>query len=119
MQPLLASFLILSIMATILQLRTAIQEYPEIVEAPGNTRFRISTFKTGGKGCIAIEKDGEHVTFALLADDIEALIKQSSANIEPIRKNGNLIGVRINLTELTVQQVGAIVKMAHSKPNYK
>ncbi|MDB5089756.1 MAG: hypothetical protein JWR09_3750 [Mucilaginibacter sp.] len=102
-------------MATEQHLQIAIREYPEIVEAPGNTSFRKATFKIGGKGCIAVEKDGEHATFALLEDDIEALIKQSSASIEPIRKAGSLIGIRVNLTELTAQQVKALVKMTHSR----
>lgn len=106
-------------MATMQDLRTAIKEYPEIEEAARNTRFRIATFKMGGRGCIAIEKDGEHASFAFLADDIEALIKQPGINIEPIRKAGNLIGVRVNLTELPTQQIKGLVNMAHSKSRSK
>ncbi len=106
-------------MATIQHLRAAIQGYSEIVEAPGNTSFRIATFKLGGKGCIAIEKDGKHATFALSMDDVKVLIKKSGASIEPVRKAGNLIGVRVNLRDLTAQQIKSLVKMAHSKAGNK
>ena len=103
------------ILATIHQLRVVIKQYPEIVEAPGNTSFRMATFKIAGKGCIAIKKDGEHATFALLKDDINALILKSSAKIEPILKTGNLIGIRVDLTELKTEKIKALVKMACSK----
>lgn len=82
-------------------------------------KSRIATFKLGGKGCIAIEKDDEHATFALLMDDIKVLIKKSRASIEPVRKAGNLIGVRVNLRDLTAQQIKSLVKMAHSKAGNK
>lgn len=88
-------------------------------EAPGNTSFRMATFKIAGKGCVAIEKDGEHATFALSAGDTGKLIKRSGSKFEPIRKAGDLIGVRVALTALSTQEVNLLLAMVHSKTRKK
>ena len=86
-------------------LRQALRAYSEIKESDKSTNFRSATFKAKGKGLIAIEKDGNHATFALSEHSAQKILQQTDYSANGIRKGGYLIGLRVNLAELTVQQV--------------
>jgi len=99
-------------MATIQDIRKVMQAYPEVEEAASNTSFRLATFRVGGKGFIAIEKDGVHATFALSAHDVQAQLTQAPFTVESISKAGKLIGVRVTLAEMTLSQLQDLVRLA-------
>lgn len=109
------SFVKIKQMATTHDLHLALQAYSGIKEVERSTSFRSATFKANGKGIIAIEKDGSHATFALAEHDARAILERPDFLAEGIYKGERLIGVRVMLAELTIQQVNGLVRLAWDK----
>jgi len=96
-------------MVTIDDIRTEIMRHPLIEESDKSTSFRAVTFKTKGKGIIGIEKDMNHVTFALNEHDAQAALEDADLAAEAISKKGTLIGVRVDMHRLTATSLNTLV----------
>jgi len=100
-------------MTTIQELQDAVVAYPEVeVRHYGKNFVRLRAFKTNGKNFVGIEKDTTHATFALAEDEVKALIAAFPSTIESIRKSGKLIGVRVDVPEMTLPQLQKIVELS-------
>ncbi len=100
-------------MTTIQDLQDAVLAYPEVeVRHYGKNFVRLRACKTNGKNFVGIDKDTTHATFALAEDEVKALIAAFPATIESIRKSGKLIGVRVDVPEMTVPHLHKIVELS-------
>jgi hypothetical protein len=100
-------------MTTIQDLQDAVLAYPEVeVRHYGKNFVRLLAFKTNGKNFVGIDKDTTHATFALAEDEVKALIAEFPSTIESISKSGKLIGVRVDVPEMTLPQLQKIVELS-------
>lgn len=88
---------------------------PETTEG---THFRMPAFQVRGKNFAGLERGGTHATLALAESDVDAALAEDPAAIEPVRRSGKPIGVRVDLAKVTPERFASLTELAwrHKAP---
>jgi hypothetical protein len=79
---------------------------PDVV---AGTHFGVPSYKANSRNFIGVDRDGGCATFALADEDV-AELRSAGVAFDELRRAGNLVGVRIELGQVTPETLAGIVR---------
>jgi hypothetical protein len=106
-------------LVTLEQIRAWAMALPEVEEGPPvRAARRIAAFKVAGKSFVGVETGGTAMTVSLSEPEAEELLVDRPDVFAAVRRNGMLLGVRVDLGRIGEAEVRQLIEHSwvHSAP---